>query len=94
MATKFRIVQLLLLCATLLSGAAAALFGFLYFSLYWPYRNLFNEEGRYYDEQALIVYHEQDGFLIAPTLVFLSIAIVFIFSWRARRRRELNRLSE
>lgn len=84
---KPRIQEALLLCATFLSGAAAYFFGFLFLKLYWPYRNLFNEEGRYFDEKSPVVYHQQSGFFIVPTFVFLFLVLIFGFIWRARRRQ-------
>lgn len=85
-----RIPQALLLAATLISGASAALFGFLYFSLYWPYRGLFNEEGRYFDGDTLVVHHEQTGLFVVPALAFLVLAFVFAaLSWIRRRSDEI-----
>lgn len=85
-----RIPQALLLAATLISGASAALFGFLYFSLYWPYRGLFNEEGRYFNGDTLVVHHEQTGLFIVPALAFLVLAFVFAaLSWIRRGSDEI-----
>ena len=81
-----RITQSVLLLAALSSGAATLFFGFLYFSLYWPYRNLFDGEGRYFDARHMVVYHEQNGLLIAPTLFFLLLASWSGIAWRVRRR--------
>jgi len=78
--------QALLLCAAILFSGATVFFGFFYFSLYWPYRTLFNEEGRYFDENTLIVYHEQNGLLIIPALACLALALLFGVSWWIRRR--------
>jgi cell division protein FtsX len=80
----------LLLCAAFLSGTGAVIFWFLYFSLYWQYRDLFNEIGRYYDEQDWVMYYEQDSVLIFPALAFSAFALLFIFSWWVRRRALLN----
>jgi hypothetical protein len=79
------VAQFLLLAAAFLSASASLIFGFLYFALYWPYRNQFNEEGRYFDEADLAVYHEQTGLLIVPTLAFLILAILFASIWWVRR---------
>ncbi len=81
-----RITQFVLLLSALASSAATLFFGFLYFSLYWPYRNLFDAEGRYFDARHLVVYHEQNGLLIVPTLVFLSLALWSGIAWRVRHR--------
>lgn len=82
-----RTSQALLLGASLLSGAGAIFFGFFYFTLYWPYRSLFNEERRYFDKQNLVVYHQQSGLLLVPTMAFLLIAIAFVGMWRVRSGR-------
>ncbi|CAD1786732.1 hypothetical protein CPBF426_30280 [Xanthomonas arboricola pv. juglandis] len=81
-----RIPQALLLAIALISGTLATLFGFFYFSFYWPYRCLFNEEGRYFDGRNLVVYHEQNGLLIVPALAFLASALFFAVVWWVRRR--------
>ena len=85
-AQKPRHISQILLLAAAVSGAAALFFGFFYCSLYWPYRGLFNEEGRYFDEQNLVVYHEQNGLFIVPTLVCLALALLFGVVWWVRRR--------
>jgi NADH:ubiquinone oxidoreductase subunit 5 (subunit L)/multisubunit Na+/H+ antiporter MnhA subunit len=83
---KADIWQLLLLTATILCAAGSLFFWFLYFTLYWPYRNLFNEEGRYFDEDSVVVYHEQNGLMIVPALALLLLAVLFGSRWWARRR--------
>lgn len=78
--------QALLLAAALISGTLAAVFSYLFLSLYWPYRDLFNEEGRYFDGQNVVVTHEQSGFLVVPALAFLAFALLFAVTWWVRRR--------
>ncbi len=68
----------------LLSAAASIGCWFLYFTLYWPYRRLFNEEGRYFDADRLVVYHEQAGLLIVPAIVVLLLAAVLLIRNRIR----------
>lgn len=75
-----------LLGAALVSGAAAVSFGSFFLLFYWPYRGLFNDEGRYVDVRNAVVYHEQSGLLIVPTLAFLALALVFGAVWLVRRR--------
>jgi hypothetical protein len=82
----FRLTQLILLLAAFLSGAATIFLGFFYFSLYWPYRDLFNEEGRYFDQQNVVVYHEQNGLLIVPALAFLLLSLLFCIAFLVRHR--------
>lgn len=81
-----RIPQALLVAAALGSGASAVVFGYLYFSLYWPYRGLFDEQGRYFDAKRLVVHHDQASLLAVPLLAFLVISILFGVVWWVRRR--------
>ncbi|MFT3814600.1 MAG: hypothetical protein QM740_14670 [Acidovorax sp.] len=83
---KPSITQSLLLAAACLCTAASAFFGFLYYDLYWKYRDLFNEEGRYFDEQGLIVYHDDAAYFIVPTVVAFLLAFLLTAIWWARRR--------
>lgn len=84
---KKRTAQFLLLAAACLSAAASLVIGFFYFTLYWPFRGRFNEEGRYFDEADLVVYHAQTGLLIVPTLAFMALAILLATIWWVRRKR-------
>jgi len=78
--------QLLIQIAAILSAAGSLVFWLLFFTLYWPYRNLFNEEGRYFDEDSAVVYHEHNGLTVVPALALLILAVFFTFRWWARRR--------
>lgn len=79
--------------------AAALVFSLLsigcwsfYLSLYWPYRELFSEEGRFFDEATLVVYHQQSGVLVLPAVVFLLLAVIAGVLWlRCRRRNRARR---
>lgn len=73
------------LVAALLAAAASLACWFLYFTLYWPYRGLFNEEGRYLDEATQVVHHEQSGVLVVPAIAFMVLSVAFGAAWRARR---------
>ena len=75
----------MLLCAALLSCGTGAVFGLLYFTLYWPYRHMFNELGRYFDEKESVVYSQDSGVLIVPTIVFLAISLLLGITWLNRR---------
>jgi low affinity Fe/Cu permease len=68
----------------LLSATASIGCWFLYFTLYWPYRRLFNAEGRYFDAGRLVVYHEQAGLLIVPAVALLLLAAVILIRNRLR----------
>lgn len=85
-AYKPGIAQSLRLGAACLCAMASAFFGLLYYGLYWKYRGLFNELGRYYDERDAVVYHDQAAILIVPTVASLLLAFLFFSIWLARRR--------
>ena len=87
-AQRQSIGQTLLFGAALLCTLSSALFGFFYYVCYWRYRDLFNEEGRYFDENHLVVYHDQNAVLIIPSIVFLLLA-VFLFAVLLYRRRSM-----
>ena len=73
----------------LLSATASLGCWFFYFTLYWPYRHLFNEEGRYFDADRLVVYHEQAGLLIVPAVVLLLLAASILIRNRVRGTRRV-----
>ena len=81
-----RISQPSLLVSALLCLGASLACWLLYFSLYWPYRALFNEEGRFVDEATLVVYHEQSGLLVIPALGLLLLAALAGAVWLVRSR--------
>ena len=74
----------LLRIASAISLLGSLFFWFLYFSLYWPYRNLFDGQGRYFDDRSAIVHHEQSGLLAVPALGLLLLAA--FSGWLSRRR--------
>ncbi len=60
--------------------ACTAFFAWLYYELYWRWRALFNSEGRYFDEDDMVVHHQQNEVLIIPLLVcviWFSVALWF-----------------
>ena len=76
----------LLQLGAILSAAGSLFFWYLYFTLYWPYRGLFNGQGRYFDQDSAVLHHEQSGVLVVPALALLALAVLCTFSWRARHR--------
>jgi cell division protein FtsX len=72
--------------AALACATASAVCWILFFIVYWPYRALFNEQGRYVDEALAVVYHEQSGALAIPALILGLLAAFFAFMGRRRRR--------
>ena len=87
------IAQTLLLGAASLCAAASAFFGFLYYELYWKYRGLFNEQGRYFDEADMVVHHDDAAFLIVPTIAALLLAFLLAAIWWNHRRAMLARVA-
>lgn len=77
----------LLWVGALLCAAGAAGLWYLYFTLFWPYRDRFNEAGRHMDESTMVVYHEQAGLLLIPALVLSVLALGFACVWQRSRRR-------
>jgi len=74
------------LVAALSCGAASFAAWFLYFALYWPYREKFDEAGRYFDETTLVVYHEQSSMLLFPAVVFFVFSLCFAAFWLVGRK--------
>ena len=77
--------------AALFCGAVSLAMWFLYFALYWPYRDLFDEAGRYLDETTMVVYHEQSGLLVIPAVASSILALALTCFWHARRPRDVDR---
>lgn len=68
-----------------LSALGSALLGWLYYDLYWRWRAHFNSEGRYFDEESMVVYHQQSSALAIP----LALCGLWLFAslWLALRRK-------
>ncbi|WP_296509053.1 hypothetical protein [Rhodoferax sp.] len=82
---KSRLAQSLILAAALLCLAVSMACWFVYFTVYWPYRNLFDETGRYFDVQSSVVYQEQSGLLMWPALALSVLTILLGVAWLALR---------
>jgi hypothetical protein len=76
--------------ASYVCAVASVLFGFFYYALYWRYRGLFNEDGRYLDPRDLVVHHAQDATLAVPACGFALLAIVLFVFGRIHRRLEME----
>ena len=74
-----------MLAAAMLCAAGSLAAWWLFFTLYWPVRGLFNEQGRYFDENTFVVYHEQSGTLVIPALTLALLAALLGLNWRAGR---------
>ena len=71
----------LLLGTSLLSALAGLLCAFLYYNLYWRYRDSFNELGRYYDAADSVVYDDSSFVFIMPAIALLGLAMVSGWGW-------------
>jgi len=80
-----RIASTLVLAAALLCLGVSLACWYIYFTVYWPYRNLFDETGRYFDAQTLVVYQEQGGLLIWPALALSMLTVMLGVAWRTIR---------
>lgn len=80
-----RPLQLCAYVSTGLSALGSALFGWLYYDLYWRWRVHFNSEGRFFDEEGMVVYHQQSSALAIP----LALCGLWLFAslWFAFRRK-------
>ena len=71
----------LLLGTSLLSALAGFLCAFLYYNLYWRYRDSFNELGRYYDAADSVVYDDSSFVFIMPAIALLGLAMLSGWGW-------------
>ena len=78
--------------ATFACTGATLVFGVLFYSMYWRYRALFNEEGRHFD--GTVVHHDGSFMLIIPAGVFLLLALLSGCFWRACRKAGARRQSQ
>jgi len=58
----------------LFSVSSVLLFAYLFYSLYWEWRLCFDEQGRYFDSFAGVVYQESSKFWILPVILFTLIS--------------------
>ena len=82
-----RLLSALWAAACLLFLAGALIFGGMFYALYWRYRQLFDDNGRYFDAADGVVYEDSSVVLIAPALLFLILAWLCALAWRKRRAR-------
>jgi len=75
-----------LLASAALCLLAAVGCGYFYAVLYWPYRALFDPDGRYLDEATMVVYHQQTGVLLVFAVVFFALAMLAGAAWFSSRR--------
>lgn len=52
----------------------ALLFGYLFYTLYWQWRHLFDANGRYFYVEDAVVYQQNAVFWLIPTLLFALLA--------------------
>ena len=75
---KITVETHVLLGASFVCGATSVAFGVLYYALYWRYRGLFNEDGRYLDTHDLVMHHAQNAVLIVPAGAFALLALLLL----------------
>lgn len=80
-----RLTEWLILAATLLCATASLACWFVYFTVYWPYRSLFDDTGRYFDAQNAVMHHAQSGLLIWPAVALSGLTVLIGFAWRTVR---------
>lgn len=67
-------------------GLIGAFFFWIYIEFYWKYRDLF-ENGRYFDPDEGVVYHEQSAIWGAMAAVFILGSIALVWSvWNSTAR--------
>ena len=81
-----RTSRTLRLVAVLSCAAVSVASWLLYFALYWPHRDRFDESGRYIDEATMVVYHQQSGLLVIPAVASSVLSLVLAHFWRVTRR--------
>ena len=64
----------------------SALFGYLYYTQHLKWRSCFNDQGRCFDPQAGVVYHEHSGSVWLILAILTLVASLALF-WRLRRSR-------
>lgn len=84
----WRVMHATLLVASVLSGLAAAGSAFLFYTLYWQWRGLFNEQGRYYHAPEAVVYQDDAALFIVPTLAFALLSLGLLWAARAFRSKQ------
>lgn len=55
---------------------ATLYFGYLFYTLYWQWRHLFDANGRYFHAEDAVVYHQDAVFWLIPTLLFALLAVL------------------
>ena len=71
----------LFLAASVLCLLAGLLLVVLYYHLYWRYRDLFNEQGRYFDPVEMVVYDDSAFVFIVPAIALLGLALFTAWRW-------------
>ena len=71
----------LLLVTSMLCTLAGLFFVVLYYHLYWRYRDVFNEQGRYFDPVEMVVYDDSGFVLIVPAIALLGLAFISGRRW-------------
>lgn len=84
---KTSLPRWLLFAASLLSAVCAVLFALLYYNLYWRYRTLFNEQGRYFDAKEMVVHDDSAFVFIVPAVILGCLALLLARLWHRHGMR-------
>ena len=76
-------MRLCLGAVSAISSALALLCAYLFYDVYWQYRTLFDENGRYFDAQTAVVYHDTSVYW-APMAVVLAGLAFYTYRYRQR----------
>ncbi len=76
----------LLLAAALACLVVSLCLWLLFFLQYWPYRALFDAEGRYFDAASGVVVRSQSALLAVPASALLLLALLLTLLRRRARR--------
>jgi hypothetical protein len=85
--SRWYVVSIILYLASGVSVLATAIFGYLFYFYYWQWRGQYNEQGRYFHEPDEVVFQNEAGFLIGPTIAFAILVVVLLLGARASRRK-------
>lgn len=68
-------------------GALALLCAYLFYDAYWQYRSLYQDNGRYFDIETAVVYHDTSFYW---GLIAIALAGLAFLAYRYRQRFSLN----
>ena len=79
-------IRAILFLVGLIAATGSALSSFFYITTYWPYRDLFDENGRYFDAAFGVVHHDA-SFIWGWGAVISALIAAAAFASAFRRRK-------